>query len=193
MATVKIKLPPNASEALMPIDIVKTHIHAINDDEDALIKQMMESSIYYVASMANWCFTVSGKSSEVTVFMDKNEFEYKLRGASDLSLVNVWYKRISDATWFPMEPEDYYVDTEVYPVKIKIKNTPSDILDEEESVYKILLTGGPNISSLPAQFKMAVLLLVGHYYINREAEYVGGITQELKEGVKRLVSSIKKY
>lgn len=193
MATVKIKLPSNAGQTLMPMEIVKTHIHAINDDEDDLIKEMIEASLYYVASMANWCFSVGAKPTEVTVFMDKDEFEYKLRGASDLSLVNGWYKNNTNGTWTPMEPADYSVNTETYPVKFRIKNSPSDIIDEQEAVYKFFLTGGPNITSLPPQFKMAVLLLVGHYYVNREAEYVGGITQELKEGVRRLVSSVKKY
>jgi len=34
---------------------------------------------------------------------------------------------------------------------------------------------------------------VGHYDSQREAEYIGGLTSEVKEGVHRLMSTVKLY
>jgi hypothetical protein len=36
-------------------------------------------------------------------------------------------------------------------------------------------------------------MLVAHYDAHREAEYVGGITTEIKEGVQRLLGSVRRY
>lgn len=58
---------------------------------------------------------------------------------------------------------------------------------------EIVLQGGQDARELPPQFRQAVLLLVGHYDMNREAEYTGGISTELKEGVRRIVSSLMLY
>jgi hypothetical protein len=48
-------------------------------------------------------------------------------------------------------------------------------------------------SQAPLQVLEAILLLVGHYYNQREAEHIGGITSTVKEGVDRLLISAKKY
>ena len=58
---------------------------------------------------------------------------------------------------------------------------------------KIECDAGKALDSLPKQYKQAALLLVGHYYNMREAEAVGGITMELKEGVQRLMASARLY
>jgi len=52
---------------------------------------------------------------------------------------------------------------------------------------------GTSMNSLPHQYVQAALLLIGHYYNMREAEVVGGITNEVKEGVRRLVASVRQY
>ena len=56
-----------------------------------------------------------------------------------------------------------------------------------------MLEGGDNVKDLPRQYRQAMLLLVGHYDSQREAEYVGGLTTEIKEGVQRLLATVKVY
>jgi rod shape determining protein RodA len=60
-------------------------------------------------------------------------------------------------------------------------------------VYRITLAGGDNVKDLPRQYRQAMLLLVGHYDSQREAEYIGGLTTEIKEGVQRLLATVKVY
>lgn len=86
-----------------------------------------------------------------------------------------------------------YVDT--YPIEIdwtKVEQ-PSDIHVREKQVYRITLSGGDNVKDLPRQYRQAMLLLVGHYDSQREAEYIGGLTTEIKEGVQRLLATVKVY
>ena len=65
--------------------------------------------------------------------------------------------------------------------------------DYNRDFWKLHLTAGTPFESLPKQYKQAALLLVGHYYNMREAENIGGITTELKEGVRRLIQSVRQF
>lgn len=90
---------------------------------------------------------------------------------------------------------DAFIFTDTYPVEIDWTemDTPSDIHSRDKQVYRIVLTGGDNVKDLPRQFRQAMLLLVGHYDSQREAEYIGGLTSEVKEGVHRLMATVKQY
>ena len=96
-------------------------------------------------------------------------------GATNLSLTNIY--------------------TDVYPIEIDYMDLgqPIDIHDRDKQVYRITLSGGDNVKDLPRQYRQAMLLLVGHYDSQREAEYIGGLTTEIKEGVQRLLATVKVY
>ncbi len=110
-----------------------------------------------------------------------------------------------------MVSKEYLDDTGTYvdftDVKARVRNTgypiqidftgvdiPSDInADQDYDLYRVTLEGGDNVKDLPRQYRQAMLLLVGHYDSQREAEYVGGLTTEIKEGVQRLLATVKVY
>ena len=58
---------------------------------------------------------------------------------------------------------------------------------------RVTIEGGEPLTSVPRAYRQAALLLVGHYDTQREAEYTGGITSEIKEGVNRLLASVRSY
>lgn len=64
---------------------------------------------------------------------------------------------------------------------------------DEADFARIYMIAGTELASLPKQYKQAALLLVGHYYNMREAENIGGITTEVKEGVHRLLQSVRQF
>lgn len=90
---------------------------------------------------------------------------------------------------------DAVIFNDTYPIEIDWTsvNAPADIHARDKQVYKIVLSGGDNVKDLPRQYRQAMLLLVGHYDSQREAEYVGGLTTEIKEGVQRLLATVKVY
>lgn len=65
--------------------------------------------------------------------------------------------------------------------------------DYNRDFWQLHLKAGTAFGSLPKQYRQAALLLVGHYYNMREAENIGGITTELKEGVSRLIQSVRQF
>lgn len=63
----------------------------------------------------------------------------------------------------------------------------------EYRAFTVKLEGGVELTTAPRAYRQAMLLLVGHYDTQREAEYIGGITSEIKEGVQRLLQSQMSY
>lgn len=59
--------------------------------------------------------------------------------------------------------------------------------------FRVTIEGGQPLTSVPRAYRQAALLLVGHYDTQREAEFTGGITTEIKEGVNRLLASVRSY
>ena len=83
-----------------------------------------------------------------------------------------------------------------YPLTIDASKLvlPADLNTEyDKDLFKFSFSGGDDVGTLPRQFRQATLLLVGHYDSQREAEYIGGLTSEVKEGVHRLMSTVKLY
>lgn len=177
---------------IVPLNLMKEHLRVSGTAEDTLITAYIDSAAEYVSSVANRSFKYQ-YDLNVYVYLDRGEHYAKIRRVSDLTMYQVRYKN-DQGGYTLMDPADYIFDGECYPAVIEIKNEPSDITeDTNDAVYRVWLKGGESASALPKQFRLAMMLLVSHYYTNREAEYVGGITTELKEGVKRLLNTVRKF
>jgi len=104
------------------------------------------------------------------------------------------YIIVSDGTDF-----DNLIDIDTYPINIDIrkgldvKEVVDNGSDYDKHFWKMHFTAGTELDSLPRQYKQAALLLIGHYYNMREAENIGGITTEVKEGVRRLMQSVRNF
>ena len=104
------------------------------------------------------------------------------------------YISVSDGTDF-----QNLIDTLSYPIYLDIrKGLDVEEVSKKGSEYnkhfwKLHLTAGTNLDELPAQYKQAALLLIGHYFNAREAEMIGVITSEIKEGVHRLLQSVRHF
>jgi len=105
---------------------------------------------------------------------------------------NYLYFTANDGTDF-----DNVIITDRYPCYMDLREYKSAIGDEcsahGDDFARAYITAGTDLIAIPKQYKQAALLLVGHYYNQREAENIGGITMEIKEGVHRLLQSVRHY
>ena len=105
---------------------------------------------------------------------------------------NYLYFTIHDGTDF-----DNVIITDRYPCYMDLREYKSAIGEDcsthGEDFARAYITAGTDLMAVPKQYKQAALLLVGHYYNQREAENIGGITMEVKEGVHRLLQSVRHY
>lgn len=120
------------------------------------------------------------------------KLEDTLRSAVPSQVVSNFYFVVTDGT----DLFDNNIITNRYPIFMDISNLrelPSDASEYDEDYVEIVLDAGTPLPDLPQQYAQAALMLMGHYYNMREAENIGGITTELKEGVRRLMQSVRQF
>lgn len=202
-------------EDLVPYSVVRSHLRYGFGDQEALIKSYVHSACDYMSTLTNRVFasttpnlhedtsgdlTVSDTalSSTVTIYLNRDEAQSKVHQLfgiyGDFTLGQLDY-RDTNGDWITHTSPDAKVRLLGYPIELDFREMDefADEREDGQDVYRIQLTGGDNVASLPAQFKQALLMLVAHYDTQREAEYTGGLTSEIKEGVQRLISSVKVY
>lgn len=202
------------AEDLVPLSIIRGHLRYEQGEADDLINSYLEAAMDYMLTVTNRVFcsstpashedsnynlvSVSAKNSTVVVYLDRLEVK------EIQTLRNITGTYTVEAIDYLDTSGDYvaYVDDKArvrntgYPLQVDFTGTepPVDLNEDQDyDLYKITLSGGENVKDLPKQFTQAALMLIGHYDSHREAEFFGGITTEVKEGVQRLLGSVKRY
>lgn len=196
----------DATEATA-LTLMRDHVRAIDNSEDDLLKVYLSAAIDYMQELSD---RVLG-SSTVVVYLDKDEVQNGdiiIPKCQDVSSVTLHYRE-KDNTYSgnvldedgddyiaSIKAEDYIILSTRYPMVVNLSKI-LDKLDEpsefNRDLIKLSFTAGTALGSLPRQYKQAALLLIGHYYNMREAENIGGITTEVKEGVRRLMQSVRQF
>lgn len=164
----------------MTVDLAlaKAHCRVQHSEEDALIQQYMAASALLVEKMSGNLLT----RREVTQQFDAFGTRLPLFWGPDPDTVEVAYTDTDDA---PQTIADALVVRDwLYPTA---DGWPSIATD---TVIEVTYTAG--WGTTPADLMSAQLLLIGHWYVNREAVNVGNITSELPIAVDALVQPYRK-
>lgn len=106
------------------------------------------------------------------------------------SVESVQYQ-VADGTLYTLSASDYTVDTISEPGRIALADGaswPSDDLYPVNGVRVQFTAGyGNQGSNVPQPIRQAILLLVGHWYENREAVTVGAVAREVPFAVEALL------
>lgn len=93
------------------------------------------------------------------------------------------------SAWSVVSPADYYL----YGSNVFSNGTSAMLgVTQLRATYQGGYTvdaGDPNVWPAPADIQQAVLLLVGHWFENRESVVVGTITSELAQGLDMLLDA----
>lgn len=173
---------------LVSLDIVRAHVRALDDSEDALLTIYLEAAIDYLAQATNR--QLGTVTTSVYVSRDEASEVISLSGFNNIQNLTV-SEGDRSGTYTALTGSDYTAST-VYPGTVDLTDHEPDS-DRDEELYLISFTSGVSLSRAPKQYVQAALLLVGHYYNQREAEVIGQITSELKEGVRRLIMSARQF
>lgn len=186
--------------------LLRNHVRAIDNSDDDLIKVYLDAALDYMQSLTDRLLGLH----DVTVLVDYEELAHRIElvGINDVSTdgFTVKYRKedgsystdvLSDSADDYISDLKYLIIDDMYPPYLYFENIREKVQDSDsrftKGFVKIECDAGKALDSLPKQYKQAALLLVGHYYNMREAEAIGGITMELKEGVQRLMASARLY
>jgi uncharacterized phiE125 gp8 family phage protein len=96
----------------------------------------------------------------------------------------------SDGVEHTQSSSEYLVDTVSTPGRIVLKTNytwPSAVLREANGAYIRFVCGYASAADVPQPIKQAMLLLIGHWYENRENSTVGAVNRSIEFGVKALL------
>jgi hypothetical protein len=195
----------DASEATA-LALLRSHVRAIDNSEDDLLKIYLDAALDYMQELSDRLLG----SHTVVVNLDYDEAVHyhgvTIPKCQDISNdLAIKYRKkdntmstdvLADSGTDMITDLDYIWQRNRYPAIINLRNLPDKLTehsDFDEDFVELTFTAGTALASLPKQYRQAALLLVGHYYNMREAESIGGITTELKEGVSRLIQSVRQF
>lgn len=169
----------------LTIDEVKLHLR-LNDDttEDAWIADR-------IVAAREWCENYTGKAlAWQTIELYGSGFPsgqgFRLPMAPIVSVTSVTYK---DSAGTESTFTDYIADTvNGWVVPAYGKSWPSFT---PYPVNPVKVTYVAGYDSAPQVVKQAMLLLIGHWYENREAVVIGTISTEIQFTVKALLSQYR--
>ena len=175
--------------ALEPVslDEAKAHLRVTSADEDAYIASL-------ITAAREWC---EGFQQRAYVTQTRKLVLDRFPGGCAIylprpplqSVTSIVYTD-SEGAQYTVDADSYIVDTDAEPGRIVLAygaSWPSVTLRPAAGVEITYVAGYGDASDVPQKVKQAMLLLVGHWYEQREAVLVGSISKEIEFAVHSLL------
>ena len=166
----------------------KNHCRVETNDDDILISSLIIAAREYCEGFQNRAYCLQTWQLWLDKFPSKDWIDIPRPPLQSVDIIA--YYGTDD---IPVEFDDYFVDTESEPGRIILnygKSWPSITLRPANGVCITFTAGyGDNCSdtgNIPQKVKQAILLLVGHWYENREAIGQPNLT-DIPKGVDALL------
>ena len=173
-------------------DEAKLHLRVDGDDEDGLIDGLIDAALSYLDGYAGilgrclvnqtWQITADEFCRVMRLPLPATSIaSIKSRdstGTLSAAIAAANYDLLQDARGSAVRFRDAY-------------SFPADLAEAEGAVIQFVAGYGTAATDVPMAIRQAMLLLIGHWYANREAVNVGNITSELPLAVKSLIAPFR--
>lgn len=176
------------------LEEAKTFLRVDHSDEDALISSMVTAAREYCEAFTKRHLvtrTVKGYADEWPVGRTL-EMPRPFSNTTASPIVKYYVEGSTSAT--TLASSVYWVDNQREPGRIVLRETqtwPDASLRSANAVEVTAVTGYGSASDVPDGVKQAMKLLVGHWYMNREAVLTGTVSKNLELTVEALLSPHK--
>lgn len=169
---------------------MKDYLRVDHSDEDALITSLIVAARQHCESRAKRSFVTQTLRYSLDEWPCGEELTLPQPFNDTTSLAVKYYTSGSSAsaTW---GSSNYWVDADADPGRIVLRqnaNFPTYDLRSARAIEITFEAGYGGQGDVPEGVRMAVKLLVGHWYANREAVITGTISKEIEFGVSALLS-----
>lgn len=180
---ITVRVPSEPGPEPVTLDEAKQHCRVDYDDEDTLIEAYISAAREYAEVVTRRTLALATWEARLGSFP---EGAIELPHPPLLEVESVRYTA-PDGAEVALEPEAYRVDTAIEPgVITPVGGWPrgTDVRIRYRAGYE---------DAIPHQARLAILMLVGHWYEHREAVVTGTITAEVPMAVDRLLWAIRLY
>lgn len=179
------------SEVPVSLDEAKAHLNIDHDDDDTLITSLVGAAVAHLDGYAG----VLGRCLVTQQWrQDYQDWEWRHRlPFPDVSSVVVKYQDADNAEQ-TVDGALYEIIEDARGAMVVFRDvfTKPGLYDDRVAPVSITLTAGfGDAEDVPQALKQAILLLIGHWYENREAVTVGAFA-ELPMAVKALIAPYRR-
>ena len=187
-----LRYAQTAAAAFEPLTLAELKLHLRTDEsaDDALITSLGVAARTYVETRTNHILCARTFYFEANAFpADGNEIVFPL--APVTAVASVVY--VDTAQTVQTLAVTYRLQSNIIPSRLRTALTESVWVDTgyaDDAVRITATVGYANAAAVPSQAKQAILLLVGHWYENREAVVNGTISSDVKMTVEALLRNL---
>jgi uncharacterized phiE125 gp8 family phage protein len=181
--------PPD--EAIVSTEDAKLHLHVDGTIEDGLVESLVAAATSHLDGYTG----ILGRALVSQVWrQDFDSFGRRLRlPLLAASIVSVTW-RAGDGSISTIEDDSYTLQHDALGSTVRFSDSFSFSSDlyETAAIAVTFVAGYGEAEDVPQALRQAILLLVGHWYANREAVNVGNITTALPMSVEALVAPYRR-
>lgn len=175
----------------LSLDETKTFLRVDSSDEDDFILSLIAAARQYCEAVTKRSFTTQTMRMYMDDWPDGDTIEMPRPFDSSTATPTVKYYLSGSTTATVLGSTNYWVDNSSEPGRLVLRDAvtwPTVDLRSANAVEVTMQTGYGGEVDVPDGIKMAMRLLVGHWYANREAVVVGTISTSLDIAVAALLS-----
>ena len=157
------------------------------DDDDTLIAGMIQAAREYCEAIDWRSYLTQTIELWLEAWPGDDEIELPLPPLQSVTSVEYYD---TDDVKYTLTASDYYVDTISEPGRVVLKNLktwPTTSLRDYNAICVTYKAGWTTQAAVPQAIKQAMLLLIGHWYENREATTLGAVSRPIDFAVKALL------
>lgn len=186
-------LTPEAKLEVVTLEKAKAHLRVRHVNEDDLIKDLVVTAFYFLHGPDGWLNGYCLLAEEFELFLPTIQAtaEIPLRPVEDVDAVSV--ASLVDGAYAAASPGSFVAATENdFAVVARLVAAPAQsVLTTGPRAFRVSFTvGHASAAEVPMPLKQAILLLVGHWYANREATLnstqSATISRQLEYGLQAL-------
>lgn len=174
----------------------KAHCKVDHTAEDTYIDGLIAAATAHVESMTGLALIESEWSAWFAEWPCDGKLIIPKAPLASVEEINYTERTGTETTW---ASTDYEVDTKAMPGVVALawgKSWPSADLRRANPIEVQFTAGYADAAAVPVSIKHAILLLIGHWYKNREAVTVGNtassVSAPLMMGVQSLLGAIER-
>ncbi len=177
-----------------PVSVAEARAHCRIDlhDDDVLLGTLITAARQHIELIA-W-----QAIPQQTIDLWLEEFEDDEIELPNPPLQSVTYVKYYDTAdvEYTLAASEYFLNTVVFPGEIHLKYGkywPTIQLRDYNAVNVRYVAGFATPEAVPQRLKQAILLLVGHWYENREDSVSGTISRSIEFAVKALIGADRMF
>jgi len=178
-----------ATEEPLSLDDVKLHLRVDDDTEDELINSLITTAREYCEGFQRRAYLTQTQELWLDSFPSAGYIKLPLPPLQSVTHIKYYG---TDDTEYTFTSDDYFADTKSEPGRVSLghgKTWPSTTLRPVNGVGIEYVAGyGDAASDVPEKVRQAMLLLISHWYENREAiALTGAMPKEMPLSVEALL------